>query len=160
MTLSGRVRGPEGRDLYSFEISYYREEFRIFSVRDKYKVVRVRVSNFSTTPLRLSAERDRLELVLPDNVVVKSLLDLQSADGPTWDAFDASLRQALAYPATIKAAPGADGGRAGSPEVVYLFAFYPSDKVVTVPLRFNYWIDSLQQALPIEAPAPRGARAH
>lgn len=156
-TLIGRVRGPEGRDLYSFEVSFYREEFRISSVRDKYKLVRVRVSNFSTAPLRLSAERDRLELVLPDNSVVKGLLNLQSVDSQTWDAFDAPLRQALAYPSTVKAAPGSEGGRTRSPEVIYLFAFYPSDKVLNLPVRFNYWIDSLQQSLPIEPPPARAA---
>jgi hypothetical protein len=157
ITLIGRVRGSEGRDLYTFEVSYYHEEFRISSVRDKYVLVRVRVSNYSTAPLRLSAERDRLELVLPDNSVVKGLLDLQSADSQTWDAFDAPLRQTLAYPSVVKAAPGAEGARTGSPEVIYLFAFYPKDKVLNLPTRFNYWIDSLQQSLPIEPPPARAA---
>ncbi len=153
-TLFGRVRAPEGRDLYGFEISYYREEFQISSVYDKYKLVRVRVSNYSTTPLRLSAERDRIDLLLPGNSVVRGLLDLQSADSQVWDAFDAPLRQALAYPSAVKAAP-AEGVRTGSPEVIYLFAFYPKDMVTKLPVRFEYWVDSLQQSIRIEPPPPR-----
>jgi hypothetical protein len=156
-TLMGRMRGPDGRDSATFEISYYREEFRLSSVRDKYKLVRIRISNFSTAPLRLSDERDRIDLVLPDNTVVRGLLNLQSADSPLWDSFDAGLRQALAYPATVKAAPGSDAARGGSPEVIYLFAFFPSERVLNVPLRFEYWIDSLQQSIRIESLPPRAA---
>jgi hypothetical protein len=156
-TLIGRMRGPDGRDSATFEINYYREEFRLASVRDKYKLVRIRISNFSTAPLRLSAERDRIELVLPDNTVVRGLLNLQSADSTVWDSFDAGLRQALAYPATVKAAPGSDAARGGSPEVIYLFAFFPSERVLNVPLRFEYWIDSLQQSIRIESLPPRAA---
>lgn len=155
--LIGRVAGPQGRDLYTFEISYYREEFQLASVRDRYKLVRVKVSNYSTMPLRLSAERDRLELVLDDDSSVKGLLDLQATDSRTWDAFRESLRQALAYPATVKAAPGSESGRSGSPEVTYLFAFYPNDRVPALPVRFEYWIDSLQQSIRIEAPPARRA---
>jgi hypothetical protein len=95
--------------------------------------------------------------VLPNDVVVRGLFDLQSTDSAIWDSFDAPLRQALAYPVTLKAAVGAGSGRGGSPEVTYLFAFYPSDKVPDVPLRFEYWIDSLQQSIRIEPPPARAA---
>jgi hypothetical protein len=157
-TLFGRIRGPEGRETASFEISYYREEFRLSSVRQKYKLVRMRVSNMAATPLRLSADRDKLTLVLPDNTTVAGLLDLQMADSTMWDSFDAALRQALAYPSSVKAGPGFESGRGGSPEVIYLFAFFPNDRVTDLPLRFDYWIDSLQQTIRVEAPPPRAAR--
>ena len=155
-TLIGRVQGQNGRDLASFDIGYYREEFRLASIRQKYKLVRMRVSNYAATPLKLSAEKDRLTLFLPDNTTVAGLFDLQAVDGAMWDSFDAATRQSLAYPSSVNAGPSLDSPRNGSPEVIYLFAFFPNDKVSNLPLRFEYWIDSLQQTISIGPPPQRG----
>lgn len=123
--------------------------FKLTSFKDKYKVVRIRVENRKGETIKLAAEKDAIELVLSDGKVVKGTFNLQMLDGPLWDSLSDDLRNALAYPLSIRAAKVADGNRARE-EVVYFFAFFPAENVPGVPRAFHYTIESLGKTLTLE----------
>jgi len=127
--------------------------FKLNSFKDKYKVVRIRVENGRKELLKLSAEKDAIELELSDGKTVRGTFNLQAQDGPIWDTLDESMRKALAYPLSIRGAKGDDpNGR--RPEVVHLFAFFPSEKVTGLPRAFSYMIQSVGKTVRIVQPPP------
>ena len=85
----------------------------------------------------------------------RPILNLQSGDSAFWDGLSGDLRQALAYPQTVK---GRTAGPASSPEVVYIYAMFPADRVTEVPGAFTYRIDSLGQTVRIEQRATAARR--
>lgn len=123
--------------------------FKLTSFKDKYKVVRIRVENRKGETIKLSAEKDGIELVLADGKVVKGTFNLKAQDGPVWDSLSDEMRKVLAYPLSIRAAKVGDGSRARE-EVINFFAFFPADKVPDVPRSFHYTIKSLGKTLTLE----------
>ena len=123
--------------------------FKLTSFKAKYKVVRIRVENRKGETIKLSAEKDAIELTLADGKRVKGTFDLKAQDGPVWDSLSDEMRNVLVYPLSIRAAKVGAGNRARE-EVVYFFAFFPADKVPDVPRSFHYTIKSLGRTVTLE----------
>lgn len=147
----GVVRGADGREQYRFLIDIEPVMFRLLTVQNKYSLVRLRIQNATTAALALSADTDRLDLVLKSGVSVPAVLNLQRGDATFWDALDAGTRETLAYPTTLKGVPAPAAGLSQpSPETLYFYAFFPASQVLEVPASFAYTIASLGQTIRIE----------
>jgi hypothetical protein len=110
-------------------------------LKDKYRVIRIRVENRTTQPIKLSRDEDIVELILSDHASVRGTFKLREEDGPLWDSLSEDLRNALAYPVSIHGAKG-DSANTRRPEVLYLFAFFPAGKVSEIPRSFIYTLQS------------------
>lgn len=139
-----------------FSVDIERVTFKLNSLKDKYKVVRIRVENRMSVPIALSADQDAIELGLNSGKTVLGTFNLRRQDGPLWDSLSDDLRQALAYPLSIGGARGDDTSRR-QPEVVYLFAFFPADQVSEVPSSFQYTIQSVGKVVKIQQPPATAA---
>ena len=143
MSSRGEVSGEKGRssrfigmldpasssmNQCEFSVEIERVSFKLNSLKDKYKVVRIRVENRMTAPIKLSGDQDAIELEMGSGTVVRGTFNLRGQDGPMWDSLSDDLREALAYPLSIRGVK-ADGVDPRRPEVVYVFAFFPADKV-------------------------------
>jgi len=138
------VATENSRTQYRFLIEVERVGFLMNSVRDKYKLVRMRVENHTPTALQLSADKDRLELFIKDSPALPGLLNMQTADGPLWDSLATPMRQTLAYPASVKAARAAATPTGlPTPEVLLLFGFFAAQPVTDLPAKFVYSVESL-----------------
>lgn len=126
--------------------------FQLNSFKNKYKVVRIRVANHRSEAIKLSYEKDAVELELTDGSAVSGTFNLRDQDAAVWDALSDDMRAELAYPLSIRASR-TDGLTAFRPEVVYLFAFFPADKVTTTPRSFRYSIDSLKRTVILRDPS-------
>lgn len=147
IVMQGVIPGQDGQDRCRLSVEIERVGFLLNTVQGRYKLARVRVENLGTSAVSLSPERDRLELELASGETIPASLDLQRADSTFWDALSADMRQILAYPASIKAGREPRGG--ASPEVVYLYALFPADRVTALPSAFVYRIDSIGQPVRI-----------
>ncbi len=105
--------------------------FRLATLRDKYRVVRIRIRNGGDTRLALALTGDRIELQLPAGVQA-AVLDLGAHDPEVWDGLSPELRGAIAYPR------GVDPGEEES-----VFVFVPIGDAVALPRAFRYTIGSL-----------------
>jgi len=76
--------------------------FRLVSVQNKYKVIRLNIVNrTSNKPLQLSLQDDRFQIrVGPPGSpkIVNAVLDIARADPVWWKSLDPALQRALAYP--------------------------------------------------------------
>jgi hypothetical protein len=147
IVMQGTVAGDDGRDRCRFSIEIERVSFLLNAVQGRYKLARVRFENLGTTAVTLSVDRDRVEAEMAAGAPVPALLNVQSGDSPFWDGLSVDLRQILAYPQTVKPRPD---GAGASPEVVYVYALFPADRVTEVPRAFTYRIDSIGPAVRIE----------
>lgn len=144
-----------GAEQFRFTVTIEPVMFRLLTMQNKYKLLRMRVSNATSAPLALSADRDRLELVLRDGAAVAALLNPQRGDPTFWDSLEAETRETLAYPVAVKGAPEpAPGARPSSPESLYIYALVPAAQVKDLPASFNYTIASLNQTVPIRTRPP------
>jgi len=146
IVMQGVVAGGGGQDRCRFSIEIERVGFLLNTVQGRYRLARLRFENLSTSPVALSVDRDRLEVETATGLV-PAVFNLQSGDSPFWDALSPDLRQVLAYPQSVKARPTGPGT---SPEVIYVYALFPSDRVTEVPRSFTYRVDSIGQAIRIE----------
>jgi hypothetical protein len=105
--------------------------FRLATVRDKYRVVRVRIQNATDKRLVLSLIDDRMEVGLPSGMR-PAVLDLGAHDPGLWDSLSPELRGAIAYPRGVE--PG---------EEESVFVFIPVGDAVSAPLAFRYTIAGL-----------------
>lgn len=107
--------------------------FQINSVQNKYKVMRINIRNESQASLRLSLDKDSVQ-VQAGSRLVKGSFSLASSDQTWWDGLSAEVREALAYPdqSTIKR---------GEEENV--FVFVPVSDLPTLPVEILFKIDSL-----------------
>ena len=154
----GDVRGPDGREQYRFTIEVERVMFRLLAVQNRYSLVRLRMQNSTSAPLALSADKDRLELVVKGSTPVQAVLNLQRGDSAWWDSLDPGMRETLAYPVTLKGVPAPAGGEPQrSPESLYFYAFFPSSAARAIPTGFAYTIASLGQTIRIEHRAAAAA---
>jgi hypothetical protein len=147
IVMQGVLPGENGADRCRFSIEIERVGFTLNTVQGRYKLARLRFENLGTTPVTLSVDRDRVEAETAARGPVPAVLNLQSADSAFWDALPADLRQVLAYPQSVK---GRTAGAGTSPEVVYLYALFPADRVTEVPRAFSYRIESIGQPIRIE----------
>jgi hypothetical protein len=146
IVMQGVLAGEGGQDRCRFSIEIERVGFLLNTVQGRYRLARLRFENLGTAPVALSVERDRLEVETATGPV-PAVFNLQSGDSPFWDALSPDLRQVLAYPQSVKPRPTGPGA---SPEVIYVYALFPSDRVTEVPRAFTYRVDSLGQAIRIE----------
>jgi len=146
IVMQGVAAGEGGQDRCRFSIEIERIGFLLNTVQGRYRLARLRFENLATAPVALSVERDRLEVETATGPVA-AVLNLQSGDSPFWDALSPDLRQVLAYPQSVKPRPTGPGT---SPEVIYVYALFPSDRVTDMPRAFTYRVDSLGQAIRIE----------
>lgn len=147
IVMQGAIPGEDGQDRCRLSVEIERVGFLLNTVQGRYKLARMRVENLGTSPVSLSAGRDSLQLELASGETVPAILDLQSADSTFWDALSDDMRQVLAYPSAIKAGRSPRGG--ASPEIVYLYALFPADRVTDMPRAFTYRIDSIGQPVRI-----------
>jgi hypothetical protein len=105
--------------------------FRLATLRDKYRVVRIRIRNGGDTRLVLSLAGDRIEMQLATGPRA-AILDLGAHDPEVWDGLSPELRGAIAYPR------GVDPGEEES-----VFVFVPVGDAATLPRAFRYTIASV-----------------
>jgi len=137
ITYTGEVdRGAD--ETCRLSIGLERVAFVLTSLANRYRFVRVLIECRGRTPLVLSSTDDRLDLVLEERTV-PGVLSLQRADAELWDGLDATMRQTLAYPPSVR--PG---------EPVYVFAYFPKPGVDDLPRSFSYTIASLGVTVRLE----------
>lgn len=137
-----------------FSIEVEPVSFVLSSVAGKYRMLRVRVENTGTETLGLSSEGDVLELVLRDEGGerrVRAILNLERSDPAFWDALDVQMREALAYPRSIRAARETGSQRDGA--VRYLYAFFPVAAVSALPEEFALTLAGVEGTIAIRRPA-------
>ena len=135
-----------------FELEIEEVEFLLTSVANKYKLVRVRLENIARSPLELSRQADRFDLILRTNnqtTRVRAILNLQEAGPDIWDSLDITMREALAYPLEVPATRDPNLWRS---EILYIFFLFPKNGVGSLPVAFEYTIDSLKKTIRIEPP--------
>ena len=122
--------------------------FQINSVQSKYRVIRINIRNGSQTPVRLSLEKDSVQ-VRAGSRLVKGTLSLSDSEPGWWDGLSPELRKALVYPdkAAIKA---------GEEENV--FVFVPVSEMPGLPEEILFKIESLS-ATPITIARRRASAA-
>jgi hypothetical protein len=137
--LPGEAGGPPTGEC-RFSIDVERVSFIVTTLADKYRLVRMLIDCRGESGLALSASDDRLAMMVDDGEggdgVTAAVLSLRQADGAIWDAFDADLRRALAYPPEVR--PG---------EAVYVFAYFPVDETRSMPGGFEFTIASLGETV-------------
>jgi hypothetical protein len=104
--------------------------FRLNAVNGKYRLVQFEARNGGDKPVTLSADADRLEMVLASGSVVANL-NPRKTDTEWWDALPKELREALAYPKSI------------SSERRVLYVLFPMTDAAASPSSFRYTIASL-----------------
>ena len=135
---------------YRFNISVEPVMFRLQTIASRYRLVRLRVSNPTPTPVVLSSDADRLEVVTQSGAAVRALLKPQQADPAFWDGLSPEVRETLAYPELLKGTPApATGSRPEVPESVYIYVLVPAD-VNQPPRSFRYTIASLNQTVVLD----------
>jgi hypothetical protein len=112
--------------------------FQINSVQNKYRVIRINIRNDSQASLKLSLEKDSVQLSA-DSRLVKGSLSVASSDQAWWDGLSSELRRALAY-------PDQSAIKRGEEENVFVFVLV-SD-LPTLPAEILFNIDSVS-ATPI-----------
>ena len=117
----------------SFSTQFEKVLFRLNSVQNKYKAVRIRIVNYSKSPLLLSAERDKIELIY-DQRGIPGILNIANHDPAFWDSLDLEMRKALVYPKKVEAG-----------EEENIFVFLPDSNLTELPIKFLYVIDSLPE---------------
>jgi len=126
--------------------------FYVGTVNRKYHVLLIRAVNRSDVALQLSKEQDSIELEYPQVGKINGLLDLSVTDPATWDALDAEIRTAVAYPSVVSA---------GEEEGIYVFV--PVDAVTAprkrheMPAVIHYRIKSLGQPVELRKPGVAAA---
>jgi hypothetical protein len=124
------------------EISIELDEklFLLTSVKDKYKVLRIKIKNTGGKPLALSKTNDRVELLVKDQRVA-GILDLARLDSSLWDSLDADTRNLLAYPEAVPPR-----------EEESIFVFIPAQSITAVPTAVEYTIASLPEKVRLRPP--------
>lgn len=117
-----------------FKVVLDEKLFLLTSVRNKYKVVRMKIDNTKNgSPIRLSKTEDKIELIVSSrNRVVTGILDLTNHDPAFWDSLDAETRSWLAYPKVVPAR-----------EEESIFIFIPDKEIKTIPKYFKFTVSSL-----------------
>jgi hypothetical protein len=124
---AGDGAGPEAQ----FDAEVQPMFFRLATVRNAYRVVRIRIRNVGARSLVLSAGGDAVQVQLRSGATVTGVLDLGARDAAVWDALPADLRGLIAYPQRV------EGGEEES-----VFVFLPLADSADVPRVFRYTLRS------------------
>lgn len=114
-----------------FTIEIERVIFQLNSVRNKYKVVRVKILNRSPKPLHLSKNQDKMQISFREREMT-AILDLSAHDPGFWDSLSPEIRRALVYPEIVEAG-----------EEENIFVFIPDPELKEMPAVFRYTIETL-----------------
>jgi hypothetical protein len=132
-------------DSVSFSTELEHVLFRLNSVRNKYRVVRIKIRNNCNRDLVLDPAADSIQIHLK-NGVVTGFLDLERADAALWNDLDPDLKRDLAYPKKVER---------GEEENIFLFA--PQAQLPYVPEGFRYVVRSLGTPIAIRDLTPVAA---
>jgi hypothetical protein len=110
--------------------------FQIDSVQDKYRVIRINIKNNSQSPLKLSLEKDSVQVRIASRVIGGSF-NLADSERLWWDGLSPDLRKALAYP---------DQSAIKSGEEENVFAYFPVSDLPVLPLEILFKIDGVSAA--------------
>jgi hypothetical protein len=114
--------------------------FLLTSVKNKYKVLRIKIKNNQGKALALSKTNDKVDLLTKEQRV-PGILDLAKHDAPLWDSLDADTRNFLAYPETVP--PN---------EEESIFVFVPLQSITVIPTAVEYTIASLPEKIRLRPP--------
>ena len=135
---------------YQFDIAIEPLIFRLETMQGKYRLVRLKISNGTTTNLVLSADRDSIELVPHNGAAVAAVLNPLRLDPTFWGALDQQTRDELTYPVMLNGIPAPSRGAPPSrQESLYIYLLVPASQVSEVPESFRYTIASLNQTIQI-----------
>src|SRR5688572_25722370 len=96
--LEARIGSGAGRWVFTTEIVSI--QYRMNSIRNKYKMIQIRVNNEGGKPLRLSRTADKIEVRVGGSFV-SAIINMPGVDAAFWDSLDAELRNELAYPPNV-----------------------------------------------------------
>jgi hypothetical protein len=152
LVYDAKVAAEQG-DWY-FKVEFEPILFRLVSVQNKYKVIRVNIVNRSKKPLQLSLQDDRIQIRVgppgsPNAKVVNAVFDISRTDPNWWKSLDPALQRALAYP---------DQAAIRTSEVENVFVFVPTADLPSFPDQLLYMIKSYS-ATPIVIQQQRLASA-
>ncbi len=122
--------------------------FRITTVQNKYRAIRINIVNRSQRPLRLSLEKDSIQIRAGERTV-NGILTLAQRETSFWNRLDPDLRKALAY-------PDQEAIRGGEEENV--FVYVPSSDLPAFPDEVRFKIASFSDT-PISIRSRRLATA-
>lgn len=129
---SAEVQTGDGPDkMCRFDAELEPLLFRLATVRDKYRVVRIAVRNVGDKKLLLSLTDDRMEIEHPGGSR-PAILNLSAHDPGLWDSLPAAVRTDIAYPRSV-----------GAREEASVFVFIPVAETAVTPRAFRYTIASL-----------------
>ncbi len=123
------VLGPDKHGSKNCELTSEFEPilFRLTSVENKYRVLRVRIVNRTSRNLALSRTADKVEVVFGDERV-NGVIDLPGHDQAFWKNLDPELRDQIIYPQVVE--------KGGEEESV--FVFIPDVARKTAPTAIVY----------------------
>jgi hypothetical protein len=126
-----KVAGDHG-DWY-FKVELEPVLFRLVTVQNKYKPIRINIKNRNSKPLKLSLANDRIQVYSESKTAIDGILDMSQAEPAWWQSLDQTMKNSLAYPdqAAIK----------GSEEE-NVFVFVPAEKLKSFPNSLAYTIKS------------------
>ena len=128
--------GPGG--LVRFTSSLDDRFFLLMTLRNKYKVIRVKIDNTQNPEsIPLSKTADRIDVVGRDpragaEIRIPGILNLGERDSQFWDSLDADARKTLAYPTAVLPR-----------EEESVFVFIPDGALATIPTELTYTIEGL-----------------
>jgi len=135
---------PDDSIAFSTEIEHVL--FRLNSVHNKYKVVRLKIKNNCDRDLLLDIAADKLELLHRDGQV-SGFLNLAQEDPDLWNNLEADLRRSLLYPARVEK---------GEEENV--FVLVAQARLPGVPRGFRYTLRTLGPPIDIRDLTPVAKR--
>lgn len=142
--LEARVTSGQGKWLFSSEIVPI--QYRLNTIRNKYKLIQIRIQNQGGKTLQLSRTADTVEVKLGSDMV-PAIIDISARDPEFWDSLDADLRTVLAYPPAVES---------GEEESVFLFV--PRTDTKDVPQSLQYKIASTDAPILLRAPVAAAKR--
>jgi hypothetical protein len=106
----------------------------LVTLKDKYRVVRLRVVNDSSAALNLAGAKDRVEVDFSDGSTTAAVLDLGKVDSAAWDSLSKEIRARVVYPKLVE----------GHGEEQSIFLFIPVGSGPPVmPRSFRYLVASV-----------------
>ncbi len=128
----GEIKIKDG-ELWAFTVEIEEIMFLINSVKDKYKVFRIRINNFSDKKIKLSIEEDKVDVHFENNDPITGIIDLYKVNQALWDSFTPELRRKLVYPRIVEAE-----------EEESIFVFIPNPELIKkAPKSFHYTISDV-----------------
>lgn len=124
-TLEARVNSGQGKWIFSFEVVPI--QYRLNTIRNKYKLIQIRIQNQGGKTLQLSRAADTVEVKFGADFV-PAILDISARDPEFWDSLDANLRSTLVYPSSVEA---------GEEESVFVFLPNVDQKDVPQVIRYK-----------------------